>query len=148
MSGDSWLDREWSTSVLPPGVVGWDWFAIQLDNHSELMFYRLRTREGAATPFSRGSLVRADGTTIDLPATEVHATPTQWWTSPLSAVRYPIAWTITVPAHALQLEVQATLPQQELNHSVRYWEGSVVAQGHYQQQAVSGRGYLELAGYE
>ena len=43
MAGLAWLDREWSTSALEPGVVGWDWFALHLSDGGSLMFYRLRT---------------------------------------------------------------------------------------------------------
>ena len=32
VSGLSWMDREISTSALSPGQVGWDWFALQLDD--------------------------------------------------------------------------------------------------------------------
>ena len=36
------MDREWSTSALGAGQVGWDWFALQLSDGSELMYYQLR----------------------------------------------------------------------------------------------------------
>ena len=65
VSGLSWLDREWSTSALGTGVVGWDWFALDLDDGRDLMFYRLRHVDGASDPFSAGSLVA--GGRIDLP---------------------------------------------------------------------------------
>src|SRR5205814_718338 len=44
VSGEAWMDREWSTSALGAGVQGWDWFALQLADGRELMFYRLRRR--------------------------------------------------------------------------------------------------------
>ena len=61
VAGVAWLDREWSTSSLDPGTVGWDWFALRLSNGSDLMFYRLRTAAGEASPYSGGTLVTADG---------------------------------------------------------------------------------------
>ena len=61
VTGLAWLDREWSTSSLDPGTVGWDWFALHLSDGSNLMFYRLRTTGGEASPFSGGTLVSADG---------------------------------------------------------------------------------------
>jgi predicted secreted hydrolase len=48
VSGSAWMDREWSTSSLAAGEVGWDWFALQLDDGWELMLYRLRRRPPAA----------------------------------------------------------------------------------------------------
>ena len=58
VTGQAWMDREWSTSSLAPGEVGWDWFGLQLDDGWELMLYRLRRRPpaaqaGVATPLRR-----------------------------------------------------------------------------------------------
>ena len=36
VTGLAWLDREWSTSALEPGVVGWDWFALHLVGRRQL----------------------------------------------------------------------------------------------------------------
>jgi hypothetical protein len=36
VSGLSWLDREWSTSALADDQVGWDWFALQFSDGSDL----------------------------------------------------------------------------------------------------------------
>ena len=46
VSGLAWLDREWSTSVLPPGVSGWDWFALHLRDGRSVMAFRLRRADG------------------------------------------------------------------------------------------------------
>ena len=62
VKGSSWLDREWSTSVLGEGQVGWDWFALQLDDDREVMVYRIREADGSASPESEGALVGQDGT--------------------------------------------------------------------------------------
>jgi predicted secreted hydrolase len=59
VTGASWLDREWSTSVLSPDLQGWDWMALQLDDSTELMLYRLRRQDGTAGPFSAGTFVAA-----------------------------------------------------------------------------------------
>ncbi len=61
VEGSSWLDREWSTSALEQGQVGWDWFALQLDDGRELMLYQLRGQDGSPSPESAGTLVAADG---------------------------------------------------------------------------------------
>ena len=36
VTGEAWLDREWSTSALGPDLAGWDWFALQLGDGREL----------------------------------------------------------------------------------------------------------------
>ena len=48
VSGLSWFDHEWSTSVLSPEQAGWDWFSIQLDDGREIMLYRIRLRGGGS----------------------------------------------------------------------------------------------------
>jgi predicted secreted hydrolase len=153
VTGTSWFDREWGTSFLPPGVAGWDWFSLQLDDGRDLMFYRLRRPDGTATRHSAGTLVRrrdAEGgvEVVRLGVDDVRAAPAAWWTSPHSGVRYPVAWTLEVPGQNLELRVTAVLDDQELRLATRYWEGAVDVSGRSGEADVTGRGYLELAGYE
>ena len=63
VEGLTWMDREWSTSALGPGAVGWDWFSLQLDDGREVMFFRIRRGDGGVEPVSGGTLVEADGRT-------------------------------------------------------------------------------------
>jgi predicted secreted hydrolase len=149
VSGTVWMDREWSTSALSRGVVGWDWFALRLGDGRDLMFYRLRQEDGSASELSGGSLVESDGiTTRPLRARDVEATALGWWTSPETAVRYPIRWRLRVPSVDLDLELEPYLPNQELVLSVRYWEGAVRAvRASLRDGEPEAEGYLELAGY-
>ena len=141
VAGDSWMDREWSSSALDADQAGWDWFALQLEDGRELMFYRLRDKQGKAHAFSRGSLVQADGSSQALPADAVELTPLRHWQAEDGA-RYPLDWRLQVAGHELDLEVKALLDDQLMDHSVRYWEGAVRVSGSHR-----GRGYLELSGY-
>ncbi len=146
--GTAWLDREWSTSSLSPGIEGWDWFALQLSDGRDLMFYRLRDRNGGVSPFSGGSLTGAGGSAQRLDATAVSATPLRSWRSDSSGVEYPVAWRLEIPSEGIELLVEPFIDAQEIDLSVRYWEGAVSASGTARDRAISGRGYLELAGYE
>ena len=47
VSGLSWMDHEFGTSALSGDAVGWDWFAVTLDNDVVLMFAEIRTKSGA-----------------------------------------------------------------------------------------------------
>ena len=146
--GNSWLDREWSTSALGVDQQGWDWFALQLNDGRELMFYQLRQHDGSADKFSKGVMVFEDGTSLLLTSDEVKLEPTAHWLSDESKVRYPIQWRLSLAKFDLDLTVKAVLPHQEMRLSVRYWEGAVDVQGSSEGQPIQGRGYLELAGYE
>lgn len=149
--GAAWLDREFGSSQLQPDQVGWDWFALQLDDQTELMVYAIRRADGSIERLSTGSFVRADGfaRTLRFDDTAIRATRT--WTSPHSGGVYPASWEIEVPSERLRLTVTPNLADQEL-HTRRtgrldYWEGSVRVEGARDGQAVGGRGYVELVGY-
>jgi predicted secreted hydrolase len=147
VDGLAWLDREWSTSALGEVVEGWDWFALQLDDGTELMVYRLRRTDGTAASHSAGTLVDAAGRVTRLSASNFDLRPTRRWTSATSGVTYPVAWTVGVPAAGLELSVEPWQDDQEMNVSVRYWEGAVRVRGTRDGRPVGGNGYLELAGY-
>jgi predicted secreted hydrolase len=53
VSGSSWMDHEFSTSALSAGQMGWNWFAIQLDNGSELMLFTLQRNDGELDQIGR-----------------------------------------------------------------------------------------------
>jgi predicted secreted hydrolase len=147
VEGLAWLDREWGTSTLEAGVVGWDWFALHISDGTSLMFYRLRTAGGGTSPFSSGSLVGRDGSRTALAASDVSLAPLAHWTSSATGARYPIAWQLNVPSAGLALELRPRLEAQEVNLSVRYWEGAMLGAGVGPNGRVSAEGYLELAGY-
>lgn len=147
VSGEAWMDREWSSNALDPALAGWDWLALQLSDGSDLMLYRLRTQRGEASEFSTGTWISDNGSLANLASDEFEMLPTEQWTSPHSGSRYPIRWTVAVPSLALELDVGAVIANQEMNLAVRYWEGAVSATGTRDGSTVSGRGYLELTGY-
>jgi len=147
VTGLAWMDREWSTSSLDPGIVGWDWFALHLSDGRSLMVYRLRTVDGGSSPYSGGSLVGIDGARTPLDATDLSLRALDYWTSPTTGVRYPIAWRLAITSASLELTIKPYLDDQELNLSVRYWEGAIRATGAGSTGAVTAQGYMELAGY-
>jgi predicted secreted hydrolase len=146
VSGLSWLDREWSSSALAADQLGWDWFALQLSDGSELMFYNLRKLDGSQDEHSAGTWINADGTSLHLDRDEVKLIVTDTWKSPEGGV-YPSAWTLELPDQGLSLEIRPVMADQELFTTVRYWEGAVDVQGDRHGSPVAGRGYVELTGY-
>lgn len=147
VSGLSWKDHEYSTSVMSAGQVGWDWFAIQLDDGYEVMLYQIRRDDGSIDPFSSGTLIAPNGATTALAADDFTVQALGAWTSPHSAGKYPMGWRITVPAQGLDFELQPYLVDQELNLSTIYWEGAVRINGTHLGNPVKGSGYIELTGY-
>lgn len=147
VEGLSWMDHEFSTSALGEGQIGWDWFAIQLDDGSELMVFHLRREDGSIDPFSSGTFVASDGTTHALDQHDFMIEVGQTWESPRSGGSYPAHWIVTVPSEDLILEIEPYLSDQELNISFDYWEGAVQVSGTRGAEPVQGSGYIELTGY-
>lgn len=163
LNGLSWLDREWSTSALEKNQTGWDWFSLQLDDGSDVMFYRLRQRTEnnaiVADSASSGVLVRKDGSTKKLHFRDVHLTPQTFWQSPVAHTIilnnsrkqhypvYPAIWRFSAPTENLELTLTPLVANQELLTSVRYWEGAVKASGTRNNKTISGKGYVEMTGY-
>jgi predicted secreted hydrolase len=141
------MDREWNTSALGAGLVGWDWMALQLDDGRDLMLYQLRRADGTADRFSGGSLVQVDGSSRRLGLGEFRIDVRETWTSPRDGTRYPSRWRVTVPSEALELEIVPRLADQELVLAVRYWEGAVRIEGRAGGLPIGGVGYVELVGY-
>jgi predicted secreted hydrolase len=146
VSGSGWLDREWSTSGLEPGQVGWDWFALQLDDGHDLMVYQIRQEDGGIEPLSHGSLGDPAGTSRTLALDEVELEVLDHWRSP-EGTRYPARWRLRIPGEGLDLEIRPLLADQELDVTFRYWEGAVDVTGTAGGRPVEGRGYVELVGY-
>ncbi len=146
VTGLSWLDREWGSGGLSAEQSGWDWFAFQLDDGSELMFYSLRRLDGRPDVHSAGTFIANDGTPTPLGSNEVSIDVLDYWDSP-GGGRYPMGWRIAVSSLSLVLEISPIMAGQELTTLVRYWEGAVDITGTREGMEISGRGYVELTGY-
>ena len=140
------MDHEWFSNQLGSSQQGWDWFSIQLDNHTELMLFQLRRIDGSIDPYSAGTYIARDGRATHLKHGDFELEPAAYWTSPKTGARYPVEWRIRVPALKLALECVPAMPEQELvsddAEAPTYWEGAVTYSG-----SASGAGYLEMTGY-
>ncbi len=146
VEGNTWFDREWGSGALASDQEGWDWFALQLDDGSALMFHALRKRGGARDPFSAGTWIEPDGTARGLKSAEVAIEVLEHWRSPRGG-SYPARWRLRLPDLGLDLDLEPVLADQELDTTPRYWEGAVDVSGTRDSRQLSGRGYVELTGY-
>jgi predicted secreted hydrolase len=146
VQGLAWLDREWGSGALGANQQGWDWFALQFDDGSTLMFYALRTRDGQRDPHSAGTWFAPDGATHPLANEDMQIDVKDYWNSPRGG-RYPARWQLRVPSLKLDVEVRPRLADQELDTSPRYWEGAATITGTRAGNDARGRAYVELVGY-
>ncbi|HEY7378776.1 MAG TPA: lipocalin-like domain-containing protein [Steroidobacteraceae bacterium] len=146
VTGTAWLDREWGSDGLAPDEAGWDWFALQLEDGSTLMFYALRHQDGTRDAASAGTFVEASGEQQALRHDAVKISTQREWRSPRGG-RYPIDWHFEVATLGLDLRLRPILDEQELHTRPRYWEGAVDITGSRYGKPLQGRGYVELTGY-
>ena len=148
--GMSWLDREWSSSILSDGYVGWDWFGLRFSDGRDLVYFRLRPRDGdggdGAGGFVYGAIVGVDGGVDVLDDGDVVVEELGRWRSPHGG-EYPSGWRVVVLSAGLDVRVSPYVAGQELDGVVRYWEGAVGVEGAAGGEVVSGDGYVELTGY-
>jgi predicted secreted hydrolase len=151
VAGQSWMDHEFSTAPLEPGIIGWDWFSLQLSDHSEVMIYLLRKEDGSLHPASSGTYIDRQGRTRHLTGKEFRVKVDNRWKSPHSGGHYPSAWQIRVPSLEMELGLTSNLADQEMRSpestGVTYWEGSISISGAVGGISVKGQGYAELTGY-
>jgi predicted secreted hydrolase len=151
VTGEAWMDHQWG-NFLALGAGGWDWFSIQLNNFTEIVIYRIRD----ATNNTTSTYVGYIGPHADnhlLPASALHITVLNHWTSPVTHITYPSGWRLAINSSPLQasLTLIPELKDQELvvyaSTGNSYWEGAVSIQGQSAGVAVQGEGYVELTGY-
>ncbi len=139
VSGQAWLDREWSSAPLTEAQTGWDWFSLHLDSGEKLMGYRLRSADGSA--YAPATWILPDGTPVPYEDGALQAEPLE--TAEVSGRELPVAWRLRLPDRGLDVEVRALNEAAWMDTAFPYWEGPVAVSGSH-----SGRGYLEMTGYE
>ena len=138
VTGRAWLDHEYSSRPLSGGQTGWDWFSLHLDGGEKLMGFRLR--EGTGGYYS-ATWIAADGTPTAYPDGALRLTPMA--RAQVAGRSIPTTWRVELPAHNLDITTSALNSQAWMQTSVPYWEGPITATGSH-----SGRGYLEMTGYD
>ena len=151
VKGLSWMDHEFSTAPLEPGLEGWDWFSLQFSDQTEFMGFLLRMEEGDVSQASSGTFVDREGQSRHLAKRDFVVTVLDSWKSPHSKAVYPSRWRLQVFPLSLDVTIVSNLPDQEMrtlnSTGVTYWEGSVSLRGTKENRPLSGRGYVELTGY-
>jgi len=142
--GEAWLDREWSSTLLDPQAVGWDWVGLNLDDGGAIMAFQVRDAQGRAL-WAGGSHRSPDGVLTVFSPADVQLSVERRWRSPRTGAVYPVERTLVarLPGGERRWRLKPLFDDQELDSRASggpiYWEGAVSTKG--------GRGYLELTGY-
>ena len=149
VTGEAWFDHQWG-DFISVGGGGWDWFAVNLDDGTDLTLSLVRDADGTY-PLIYGTVVAADGSTSHLGRDAFTVEVTDHWKSPATGADYPAGWSIAVPGQDLTITLMPTVADQELDTrattGVVYWEGSQRVTATRAGRAIGGEGYVELTGY-
>ena len=139
VTGQGWLDREWSSQPLAEGQAGWDWFSLVFEDGSRLMAAGVRDTAGGR--FTLATSIAADGTATSYGDGAVTLTPLG--TALVAGREVPVEWRLQLPAEGIDVTTTPLNPRSWMGTAVPYWEGPIGIDGSH-----SGRGYLEMTGYD
>jgi predicted secreted hydrolase len=138
VTGQAWMDREWSSQPLASDQTGWDWFSLHLGSGEKLMLFRLRQKDGQN--YFSGNWIGADGKSAQVAAADIGMTPTA--STEVAGRKVPTQWSIAVASRGLKIETAPLNANSWMATSFPYWEGPIGFRGSHR-----GVGYLEMTGY-
>ncbi|MFA9419470.1 MAG: lipocalin-like domain-containing protein [Gammaproteobacteria bacterium] len=147
LSGQAWLDREWSSQPLAQNQTGWDWFSLHFSDGNKLMLYRLREDDG--DNWLSGTLISANGETRTLQGSDIELVVLSRRSINVDAqtsIELPLEWAIKLPQLDRQWRVKPLYDAQWMATRFAYWEGVVLVED--EEGRPAGEGYMELTGYE
>ena len=147
ITGLAWMDHQWG-NFLTLGGSGWDWYSLQLNNNTEMMFYFIHDPGGKITSYV--GYIDPNGHDSNISPTSLHSSVLDTWKSQATGITYPSGWQLDVndPQLHVSLTLKPLLKNQELvvteSTGNTYWEGAVAIEGESNGQAINGQGYVEL----
>lgn len=138
ITGQAWMDREWSSQPLASDQTGWDWFSLHLGSGEKLMLFRLRQTD--SNNYVSGNWISSEGAPQPIGPQDIKMTPTAF--TEIAARKLPTAWRIEIRRYGLAVETVALNARSWMATSFPYWEGPISFTGSH-----SGVGYLEMTGY-
>ena len=149
VTGTGWFDHQWG-DFISVGGGGWDWFAVNLEDGTDLTVSLVRDADGSY-PLIYGTLVEPAGEVRHLERETFTVEVTDRWMSEATGADYPAGWRIAIPGDDLVIDLRPTVAAQELDTrattGVVYWEGSQVVRASRGGQPLGGDAYVELTGY-
>jgi predicted secreted hydrolase len=138
VTGQAWLDREWSSQPLASDQSGWDWLSLHFKTGEKLMLYRMRQTDG--NNYGSGNWILPDGKSAQIASADIEMTPQAL--TEIEGRKIPTTWRIAIPRLALTIDCVALNPRSWMGTSFPYWEGPIRFAGSH-----NGVGYLEMTGY-
>ncbi len=161
-NADVWFDRQYG-NLARAVTQGWQWFAISLDDSTELMLFNFLGDSSSSSDSGSdglepnyGSRTTSDGVTKDFGANDFTIKVTSHWTSPHTNCTYPASFDVAM-SNGDEWTVVPYVKDQELGrkyiktadvwYSPIYWEGACKVLPKNGSNASSGEAYVELNGF-
>ncbi|MEL6947958.1 MAG: lipocalin-like domain-containing protein [Pseudomonadota bacterium] len=138
VTGNAWLDREWSSQPLSSGQDGWDWVSLHFQSGAKLMGFRVRQKDG--NDFTSATWIEPDGQTT--PYKDGALTFEPLAQTEVADRKVPTRWRLKLADRKVDVTVGAVNPKAWMGTSFSYWEGPIIIEGSH-----PGIGYLEMTGY-
>jgi predicted secreted hydrolase len=138
ITGQAWMDREWSSQPLASDQTGWDWLSLHFSGGEKLMLFRLRRTDRHS--FLSGKWFSPDGNGREVASSEIVMTPKVL--TGIAGRSIPTSWDIAIPSLALTISSAPVNPKCWMGTRFPYWEGPIHFSGSH-----NGVGYLEMTGY-
>ncbi|NND96221.1 MAG: hypothetical protein HKN47_02695 [Pirellulaceae bacterium] len=151
ITGSAWHDHQWGGSGWfgdVDGLLGWDWFGINLDDGSDLVIMLHREAKSGDVVARHATFRQSLGKTISTHEFALH--PLRFWESPDTRIQHPIEWEIQIPDWDARLTFRPLLDDQEVpcfGTMRAIWEGAGTVTGIIAGQPVQGRARGEFYGY-
>jgi predicted secreted hydrolase len=142
ISGVAWIDHQWG-NWSSDGYDGWEWFAIQLNDTSEIMvgsFFDPVTRERIPESVF-ASILFNDGSTYYSENGDVTLVNLDYFELQETKRTYSSGWRITIKRFNIELTIIPTVRDQTAGH---IWEGSCYVTGKYNNTIADGICTAEL----
>ncbi len=152
ISGEAWTDHQWgdvgwffSKDEKP---LGWDWFGINLNDGTDLMFIQHNDINNNKT-ICKYALAQFPDQSIHL-FEDIELLKTGYWESEETRINYPVKWRLIIEKIGLNISFSPLFNDQEIHipgYGRAIWEGAGKIDGIIQGKSISGRGRGEFFGY-
>jgi predicted secreted hydrolase len=148
VDGIGWMDHQWMDFIPFAVIRCYEWFSVQLDNNTEVVFWQATEPDGSLIS-QLLTMVYPDGSAFYTKEFALQRVDT--WISPRTQCEYGTLWKVREQTQTINLEVKALFPEQEIKIPITlpgfrpaFWEGKMTVSGQLAGKTVSGTGYAEL----
>ncbi len=142
VNGWGWIDHQGFNQFPLISLPGWQWYAIQLDNNTEIVSTSFDPQLGILKKpalflykDTQPELIESDSYSID---------DIDYWVDPETSYKYPIRFRLKIPAKNINLEITVIANNQVIRETQGLYEGSCQVTGLFDGRTVTGRAQLEV----